>query len=303
MILAKEFNMITRTILHLAIVSSISACGSSKKASNEKGTDKGAWQQQKVIADGKSNEWDKNAMEFDKNSKIAYKITNDEANLYLLIIIADNVCQTKILRAGMSLFIDPAAKKKETVAVNFPLGSGDAPGMGEGLRNRPDQQGQPGQTPDMKKMKAQALIQANQYSLSGFIKGSGGYGISQENDAGVTVKIDFSTSGEMVYEAVIPLASLTQEASVPKTGSKISVGFKINGLPKPEMSGGPGGGGGGMGAPGGGGMPPGGGMGGARGFGGGGGLGRRPGNEDFSAMQHLFKEVKIWKNIIIAQKA
>lgn len=288
--------MITRTIPLLVIVASISACSNSKKTATDKVTDKGTWQQQKVIADGNSIEWDKTALEYDKNSKIYYKITNDETNLYVLITTADNASQTKILRAGMSVFIDAAAKKKETVAVNYPLGSGDAPGMGEGSRNRQDKPGQPGQTPDVEKMKAQALIRANQYNLSGFIKGNGGYGIAQGNDAGVTVKIDFNTTGEMIYEAVIPLGSLTQEASIPKTDSRISVGFKINGLPKPEMSGGPGGGGG-MGAPGGGGMPPGGG----RGFGGGGGFGGSQGNES-SAMQQLFKEVKIWKNIVIAQK-
>jgi hypothetical protein len=285
----------------IAIGLSLAACSSSKKAGNDATAAAGTWQQQPVIADGNSNEWDKTSMEFDKDSKIAYKITNDETNLYVLVTTAFNASQTKILRAGMSVFIDPAAKKKETTVVNFPIGSGDAEGMGMGQHLRPEQNGQPGEKPDMQKMRAQALINANQYTLSGFSKGNGGYGIAQGNDAGVAVKIDFNATGEMIYEAVIPLASFTQHGFTGKAGSKILVGIKINALPKPEMSGGPGGGE--MGAPGGGmggGMGPGGGMGGGRP--GGGGYGGRPGGGNAMAMQQLFKEVKLWKNIVIAQK-
>jgi len=297
--------MISRTIGLYAIVLSLAACSSSKKTvdDTDNATEHGTWQQQKVIADGNSKEWDRNNMSFDKDSKIAYKVTNDDANLYVLITTVDHISQTKILRAGMSLFIDPAAKKNETVAIHFPLGSGDVSGMDEGPRTTSVQQGQPGDKPDLQQMRAKALINANQYTLSGFSKGSGGYGIAEENAAGVSVKIDLSTSGEMVYEAVIPLQSLTQPGFTPKAGAPVSVGFTINALPKPQMSNGGGGGysgGGGMRGAGGGGMR-GGGMGGRGGRGG--GRGGAAGGSNYTAGQQLFKEVKVWKHIIIAQKA
>jgi hypothetical protein len=293
--------MFNRTILFLAIVLSLAACSSSKKTvgDTDNATDNGTWQQQKVIADGSSKEWDKNNMSFDKDSKIAYEITNDDTNLYVLITTADHTSQTKILRAGMSVFIDPAAKKNETVAVNFPIGSGDAQGMDEGPRTRSEQQEQPGDKPDLKQIRAKALINANQYNLSGFSKGNGGYGINQENAAGVSVKIDINSSSEMVYEVVIPLQSLIQRAFTVRAGTPISVGFKINALPKPAMSGGGGGGysgGGGMRGAGGGGM-------GGRGGRGGGGRGGTSGGGNYTAGQKLFKEVKVWKHIVIAQKA
>jgi hypothetical protein len=295
-VLVKAFHMIKRTVLLLAIVSSLAACGSSKKAvdDTDNATDNGAWQQQQVTADGNSKEWDKNNMAFDKDSKIAYKITNDNANLYVLITTTDHTSQTKILHAGMSLFIDPAAKKNETVAVNFPLGSGDAQGMGGGPRIAPDQQEQPGEKPDLQQMRAKALINANQYTLSGFSKGSGGYGITEENAAGISVKIDLNASGEMVYEAVIPWQSLPQRDFTARAGTPVSVGFKINALPKPAV-----GSGGGGGYSGGGGMR-GGGIGGRGGRGGG---GRASGSGNYTAGQQLFKEVKVWKHIVIAQKA
>jgi hypothetical protein len=304
--------MINRTMLFLAIGLSLAACSSSKKTVDEtdNAPDKGIWQQQKVIADGKSKEWDLHNMSFDNDSKISYEITNDDTNLYVLITTIDRTSQTKILRAGMSVFIDPAAKKNETEAVNFPIGSGDAPGMDEGQRTTPVQQGQPGDKPDLQQMRAKALINANQYTLSGFSKGSGGYGINEENAAGVTVKIDIDSSGEMVYEAVLPMRSLIQHGFTTRAGAPISVGFKINALPKPAMNPGGGsgysGGGGGMRGGGGGGMR-GGGMGG-RGMGGGGmrgggGRGGTSGGGNYTARQQLFKEVKVWKHLVIAQKA
>jgi hypothetical protein len=296
--------MINRTVLLSAIVLSLAACSSSKKTVDDTGnaTDNGIWQQQKVVADGSSKEWDKNNMSFDNYSKVAYEITNDDTKLYVLIITADHTSQTKILRAGMSVYIDPAAKKSETVAVNFPIGLGDAQGMEEGPRTTAEQQRQPGDKPDLQQMRAKALINANQYTLSGFSKGSGGYGINEENAAGVSVKIDLDSSGEMVYEAVIPIRSLTQRAFTGKAGAPISVGFKINALPKPAMSGGGGGySGGGMRGAGGGGMR-GGGMGG-RGGRGGGGRGGTSGGGNYTARQQLFTEVKVWKHVVIAQKA
>ena len=174
--------MIYRTIPLLAIVLSLAACSSSKKTvdDTDNATGNGTWQKQKVIADGSSKEWDKNKMSFDNDSKVSYEITNDDTNLYVLITTIDRVSQTKILRAGMSVFIDPAAKKSETAAINFPIGSGDAQGLGEGPGAISEQQGQPGDKHDLQQMRAKALINANQYNLSGFSKGSGGYGINQE---------------------------------------------------------------------------------------------------------------------------
>jgi len=294
--------MIHRTILLSAVVLSLAACSSSRKTveDTDNAIHTGVYQQQPVTADGNSQEWDRTHMSFDQDSKIGYEITNDDKNLYVLITTTDHTSQTKILRTGMSLFIDPAAEKNETVAVHFPLGSGDAQGMDGGLHTMPAQQGQPGEQPNLQQMRAKALINANQYTLSGFSKGNGGYGIAEGNEAGVSVKIDLNSSGEMVYEAVIPLRSFTQPAFTAKGGAPISVGFAINALPKPAMSSGGGGGGysgGGM---------HGGGMGGRGGRGGGGRGGRggaSGGGGNYTARQQLFKEVKVWKHIVIAQKA
>lgn len=294
--------MIHRTILLLAIVLSLAACSSSRKTveDTDNATHTGAWQQQQVTADGNSQEWDRTNMSFDQDSKIGYEITNDDRNLYVLITTTDHTSQTKILRTGMSLFIDPTAEKNETVAVHFPLGSGDAQGIDGGPRTMPAQQGQPGEQPNLQQMRAKALINANQYTLSGFSKGNGGYGIAEKNAAGVSVKIDLNSLGEMVYEAVIPLQSFTQPVFTAKAGASISVGFAINALPKPAMSSGGGGGYSG----GGGGMRSGG-MGGRGGRGGGGrgGRGGGSGGGNYTARQQLFKEVKVWKHIVIAQKA
>src|SRR5450759_1747392 len=178
------------------------SCSSSKTTTANITSDKNAkWQSKTIIVDGNSDDWDKSKMDFDKSSNVAYTVTNDAGNIYVLLTTADEQTQIKILQGGMALFIDPTLKKKEDISISYPL-----PSKINGMSGRMP----PGQRQDMRQMKAIALSNANEYILAGFKDGNGAHSISQTQASGVDIKISFSATGELVYEAIIPFSSFSQ---------------------------------------------------------------------------------------------
>lgn len=73
------------------------------------------------LLDGKTDEWPVQKFETDASTQIRYAIDNDLQNLYLALIIPDSHTQTRIMRQGMELYIDPKGKKKEGKGIEFPV--------------------------------------------------------------------------------------------------------------------------------------------------------------------------------------
>lgn len=58
---------------------------------------------------------------YDKDSKISYQLFNDDENLYLNLKTFDRMSIVKILKSGLTIHFDETGKKKETVAIEYPL--------------------------------------------------------------------------------------------------------------------------------------------------------------------------------------
>src|SRR6478752_6195238 len=63
--------------------------------------------------DGNIDEWKQEKFETDKETHIQYTIDHDATNLYLAIKVSDQAMQMKLMRQGMSLYLDKNGKKKE----------------------------------------------------------------------------------------------------------------------------------------------------------------------------------------------
>ena len=269
--------MIQRSFFWFLTILLFTACSSSKSTTGVTSESSGKWQNEAVVADGKNNEWSGSGLEYDKNTKLAYAVTNDATNIYVLLTTTDQMTQAKILNAGLSLYVDPSGKNKEITSINYPLSAETKMPF-----NR-----QATEKQDMQKINADALARANQYTLNGFFTGDGGYSVMQKNNGGVSVKMGYSASKELVYEAIIPFQALSKDKI--NTGENIAVGFKINGLPKPDMVGGD---------------RPSGGRGtgrGGRAQGGGTRGGGRQGATGGGDMK-LFEDTKYWKTFYVAGK-
>jgi hypothetical protein len=286
----------------------IAACKSSKETSATKKLP-GTWQDQPVTIDGDSKEWPSPYPNYDSKALIAYATSNDKENLYVTVETGDEITQMKLLRTGLTVFIDTSGKKEQVMAIHYPLaneevqidlhtkgqGQGDAPAV----RNM---------TPRVQK----GIGAATQITLEGWPTGNGGYLVTQHNPCGITVRMALDEYKELVWEAVIPFKAIYNKTELSKKdlGRPISVCFAIKGMKKASSPSGSdgnsnggrmGGGGGGMG--GGSGMSGmgGGGMGGG-GMHGGGGHGGRGGSHGASnsTADYLIESTKTWKQFGLA---
>jgi hypothetical protein len=204
----------------------VSGCRSSKSAQQDAASQTAAWQKQPLIVDGSDSDWIKPLPYFDRKEKISYAVSNDKDNIYLMMSTRDPQEQQKILQGGMTVWINRQAQKDETTAVGigFPTDS----------RNNHDREIMAAAQPDRYKDKKVSLDDLKDYSLYGFKQGDsvGNYEYGESNDEGVEVQMNYNASGDLVYEARVPLHSVfPKNSSTAYLNKMIAVGFFVEGLP------------------------------------------------------------------------
>lgn len=249
------------------------SCSSSKKAAEEQPIAQFKGEVVKSITvDGNDADWQGLPTAVSPLYSFTYSVARDEKFLYLLMKIDNPVEQTKFLRGGMELWIDPTDKKSKTTEVIFPV-KGE---LEEGAMRPTNASADPKINAGLVRLNIKAaLISLNRIGFKP--EYSGVQTISQPT--GFKGAINWTGESTLVYELEIPLQAF--EKPLPKEAFEI--GFSIGAVERSapatasnnEGAGEMNRGGGGMGR---GGMR---GGGGGR-YGGGGGFGRgaRTGNTD-----------------------
>jgi len=283
------------------------SCSSSKHS--RKSSDKlpGTWQAKPIIVDGKNDDWTLPYPDYDKKAMIGYAVSNDKDNLYVTVETGDPYTQLKILKEGLTVWIDKKGEREMTTSINYPLSPDENEGgnsQGERPASQHWQSGQgQRQRMGMEDKINKALSQDTVYSLYGFKGCRGDFLLSQTDTCGIIVRTAIDQDNELIWEAVIPFKAFYYKPEIDKRdkGKPLSIGFEITGLKKPEgQGGGSGTHGGGMR---GGGSSFGMGMGGMRMGMGGGGHGMRGGSQNGNnndASQQLYKSTHTWKDVGIA---
>jgi hypothetical protein len=83
------------------------------------------YQQTPVTADGNLAEWNRPLKFISNGGQMQYNITNDDSNLYVSLETHDEATVTKILRAGIDVYIDAEAGESKKVMLAFPLPNND----------------------------------------------------------------------------------------------------------------------------------------------------------------------------------
>lgn len=210
-----------------------------------------------------------NQMQLDEKSQFLFLISNDEKNLYIDLVVADKAALQKILRYGLTTWINPEAKQKKTLGIEFPETS-------EGKEMPPAfNQNKNG---DRKEMRKAMLASKNQeMTLIGFEGKKDRKVIDPKIDPSFDGNVEMLEGGRLRISLVIELAKL-QRADMASMANPLSIGFEtgymdVTGSGAPSgggqsMGGGPGGGGMYGGSPGGGPPPGAGAQGGSMGGGG-----------------------------------
>jgi hypothetical protein len=286
----------------------ISACSIFHHGKKQQVRIKGTWQSKPIVIDGKNEDWPSPYPSYDSKSMVGYATSNDSTYLYVTVETGDEYTQMKILKQGLTLYIDTDGGKDTYMGIHYPLQNENETSELDGGKdkmqrvNGADARG--GQGRSMTQRIKKGFSEANQLTLEGFKGCNGGFLVKEKNSCGITVRMDYDEYKTLIWEAAIPFKAIYNREKIrPRDlGRPLSVGIYIKAFKKPnnETNGNQQGGmgrGGGMGSMGGGGM---------RGMGGMGGGGMRGGSRgggnynSNNPREHLFESTRTWTSIGIA---
>jgi hypothetical protein len=163
----------------------------------------------------------------DKKGEIIYYLSNDAGNLYVDMKIKETVQQNRLLKSGMTLWINLDGKSVKKAGVRFPVGADYSP-------KRKDFESQVN-PPTL-------LSQANMIQLVGF-KDIQPSRFPSDNKDNIRGRVRYDNNGDLLYSLVIPLEKLivlkeeTTETSVMNLALEIGVPPQMGsqgGMPPPS---------------------------------------------------------------------
>ena len=299
------------TIIFLIAVLTIFSCSSSRHSKTKRLP--GIWQASPITIDGSDKDWPSPYPEYDDKAMLGYAVSNDKENIYVTVETGDPATQLKILREGLTVWIDRAAGKEEVTAINYPIPTAQTEQHQPRHRSSNTGEGQQGlgtdrqlkQRMDLEDKVRAALNDAKEYSLQGFKSCNLQFPIMEMDTCGIVVRIGLDSTNELIWEAKIPFKSFYFKSKVTRAdkGKPISLCFETVAMKRP-----PGQGGGGNNGNGGSGFRPsvgfgGMGMGMGMGMGGGGmrrGGGHNSGQNTSDIMEPAYKSTKTYKKFGVA---
>ncbi|MBF9144314.1 hypothetical protein [Hymenobacter properus] len=122
--------------------------------------------------DGQAAEWT-DSLHYDPGSKLQYQVLNDGRQVYLRLKAADPATQAKIVRLGLTVWLDTTGRHQHQFGVHFPLGGPLSPRSGaDDSAPRPDASApMPARQEGRRERMAQALAGMREMELL-YYKGS-----------------------------------------------------------------------------------------------------------------------------------
>jgi hypothetical protein len=188
------------------------------------------WAAEPFRIDGQTTEWSQHVMSLQKNLGVEYAISNDSANLYVLVVFRDPQYLSSIEMTGITLYFSPAGKKQKDVGVRFRRINATA----DELIGRLERQGQTlteGKKAEIKAKPVYFLFEVDAINKKGEIIPL------PEAEGGAeppVFRLSKSAGGALVYEFRAPLASRNiHPAGVGSgPGESIKLGFEWGGMTK-----------------------------------------------------------------------
>lgn len=184
----------------------------------------GTYQDSAITADGDLSEWNL-PLRFGSNTGLVqYNITNDNENIYVSMQTHDEATAIKILRAGVNVYIDPAAGHSKKMDIAFPLPAAAPTGN---LKNNTGNNARP----DRSEMRNALLIQTNTFKTTGFENLEDRiYDVSDKSNLKLAIK--FEADNSLCYEAIIPLKFIYKNSNfINEKNKNISVAVQVNAMP------------------------------------------------------------------------
>jgi hypothetical protein len=139
-----------------------------------------------------------------KKGKLYYCLSNDRDNIYLDLKIDDSEVQTKILKQGMTVWINTDGKQVKKTGVRFPIGTQNPgrPGMPNTAKPAQNIEGNPNSP----------INQANTIQLIGFTKDKMNR-IPANNADNFRGSVRYNEEGILIYKLVIPISKIEMDSN------------------------------------------------------------------------------------------
>lgn len=190
--------------------------------STDPDVDVNLWMQQPIVVDGISSEWHEPLNNYNTPTQLAFAFANDQQNLYLIIESLDEMTTGRLLRAGLTLNINTAGKKKDGIKINF-----------LGMQQPPSPKHDPTDTlehEDAVMHHGEHDPGVNVIQVSGFKNIPDG-SLAIPNNSGIQVAAAFNKQRDYICELAIPLSQLELKGNEVKA---IAYNIKINAANKSE---------------------------------------------------------------------
>jgi uncharacterized membrane protein YgcG len=186
----------------------------------------GTYQNASITVDGNSADWEMPLRFGNTNGSLQYNITNDNEFVYVCVATSDENTKMKILRAGISIYIDVKGKKNKLTGITYPIKENqknDFTMNRDELRNssRFNQENNRSRKPNFNK--------SNSYKCFGFLNDvDGEYYLNANNP--IKMSIDYDLNNNLVVEASIPIKNFYDKNLNATPSPNISLGIVLNNL-------------------------------------------------------------------------
>jgi hypothetical protein len=173
--------------IQVLILSSFICLGMNAQKGNQK---PGAWHV--------SNKIDASYYQIIKKANLSYYFSNDNENFYIDLKIEDAGVQNRILKEGLTIWIDMDDKSARKMGIRFPIGSQNKPDRNNNLAASMLNSDGTLNTP---------LSQANTIELIGFNSEETRH-FPSENTDNIRGSVKYDNEGILYYKMVLPIAKL-----------------------------------------------------------------------------------------------
>ena len=183
------------------------------------------------VVDGRATEWT-DSLHYDLASKLQYQILNDGRAVYLRIKAADPTTQAKIVRLGLTVWLDTTGRNQHQFGVRFPLG-GPLGGRGgaEGGDQQPDNTADSPADRQASRHERMSRVIANMREMELLnYKGNKEPTLTDaQSQLGVKAALAVDAQEDLIYELAVPLRLLYHKLPALTGGRPAVVGITIAG--------------------------------------------------------------------------
>lgn len=157
-----------------------------------------------------------NQMQLDEKSQFLFMVSNNDTNLFIDLVVADQAAMQKIMRYGLTTWFNPEAKTKKGLGIEFPVTT-EGQAQPDFMRDK---------NADRKEMRKAMMAAKNQeMTLIGFDVKGGRRVINPIKDPDFHGNVEMLEGGRLKVSISVPLAKL-ERSDASNFAEPLSIGFE-----------------------------------------------------------------------------